>query len=1079
MAPLEFLHPDDTRAPSVNHIVKRAQYLKINHESFEEIRSGNIDFMTLNLPVGESEFIELNLYKVDILAEGFVLTTSGEPNKAIEYNSPKHYRGTIKGDPHSIAAFSFLENEVMGIIGTKNGNIVIGKSGKSKDRVHIIYNDRDLQDENDFECGTQDDGRGYTLEELSENYIQRDVGDCVKLYIEIDDDIVTQKGGAIPATDYITGLFNESITLYANDNIEMEISEIKAWTTSAPYNGGSSNVMLTSFQNNTGTFNGDIAQLVSYQASGGIAAGFAGICNANPDESKCFSSIDASYSLVPTYSWSVMVTTHEMGHLLGSLHTHACVWNGNNTAIDGCSGSTEGSCALPGNPAGGGTIMSYCHLTSAGINFTQGFGDQPGNVIRNNIAAPNCLEPCAPPTPDNAGISDIITPDGTLCTTSSTPEVVLKNYGSNALSSVTINYQVDGATAQSISWSGSLATGSTTNVTLPSVSFGQGSHTFTAYTSNPNGTTDTNSANDSRSNSFASGTNDATLTITFDNYPEETTWDIRDGSNNIIASGGPYGSQPDQSTLIIPVPCLPSACFDFTIYDTYGDGICCQYGSGSYELKEDASGTVLANGGSFGSSETTDFCVPAGLAPLAISIISTSDETCTGMNDGSATGLATGGTESYSYVWSNGASGATASNLTAGIYSVTVDDGSSTASTSVEIFNLCGCVPLTTDFAPGDNPLVHQGSGSTSAILGFTAESEDASFTINGLDQKLNGNPSNRYIDLVTVRYVNSNGVQFYGTYSGADQNSVSVSITGDISSVEIELSDAYDGDTGNKQISVSMTTVDYCGTDSGCQDFDNDGICDVDDNCLDVQNPGQEDADNNGIGDACEDTGCVNPATNELNPNPLTHTGGGADQSTVSFGTPVVTHADISFTISNINQKLNGKASRKYKDKVTVTYVDENSSTVTYGTWNGSPSTVDVTIALAKSVTVTLEDGLDGTLEEGTQSIDFSSVTSCEDLPPLLEGVRKTDAAASDEIGFLLYPNPTTGSTFIKFESTPSSARIIVRDVLGRVVEQYQVGEQELFNMNLSKQLPNQMYLVTVEIPNQKPVTMKLLLVN
>ena len=96
------------------------------------------------------------------------------------------------------------------------------------------------------------------------------------------------------------------------------------------------------------------------------------------------------------------VIAHEMGHLLGSRHTHACVWNGDNTAIDGCAGFTEGSCPLPPLPPGGGTIMSYCANTSVGIDFNLGFGPQPAAVILNNIdATGNCLNPLGtliPPT---------------------------------------------------------------------------------------------------------------------------------------------------------------------------------------------------------------------------------------------------------------------------------------------------------------------------------------------------------------------------------------------------------------------------------------------------------------------------------------------------------------------------------------------------------------------------------------------------------------------------------------------------------------------------------------------------------
>lgn len=105
--------------------------------------------------------------------------------------------------------------------------------------------------------------------------------------------------------------------------------------------------------------------------------------------------------------------------------------------------------------------------------------------------------------------------------------------------------------------------------------------------------------------SAGGGNTTVTLTITLDNYPEETSWQIRDGGT-VLASGGTYGSQPDGSTITENIS-LAAGCYDFVINDSYGDGICCSYGSGSYSLTD--GGTTLASGGAFGSSETTAFCV--------------------------------------------------------------------------------------------------------------------------------------------------------------------------------------------------------------------------------------------------------------------------------------------------------------------------------------------------------------------------------------------------------------------------------------------------------------------------------------
>jgi hypothetical protein len=84
---------------------------------------------------------------------------------------------------------------------------------------------------------------------------------------------------------------------------------------------------------------------------------------------------------------------------MGSRHTHACAWNGNNTAIDNCGPTAgyayEGSCSGAPTPSNGGTIMSYCHLVgSVGINFSNGFGPQPKAAILAKYNAGTCLTAC-------------------------------------------------------------------------------------------------------------------------------------------------------------------------------------------------------------------------------------------------------------------------------------------------------------------------------------------------------------------------------------------------------------------------------------------------------------------------------------------------------------------------------------------------------------------------------------------------------------------------------------------------------------------------------------------------------------
>ena len=124
--------------------------------------------------------------------------------------------------------------------------------------------------------------------------------------------------------------------------------------------------------------------------------------------------------------------------------------------------------------------------------------------------------------------------------------------------------------------------------------------------------------------------NAVTVSITLDNYPEETSWQITTANGSVVANGGTYASQPDGSTVEVEL-CLADGCFDFTINDTYGDGICCSYGNGSYAVT--SGGVNLASGGTFGSSESTNFCLGGGPNP-------TCDD---GVQNGNETGIDCGG----------------------------------------------------------------------------------------------------------------------------------------------------------------------------------------------------------------------------------------------------------------------------------------------------------------------------------------------------------------------------------------------------------------------------------------------------
>jgi hypothetical protein len=152
--------------------------------------------------------------------------------------------------------------------------------------------------------------------------------------------------------------------------------------------------------------------------------------------------------------------------------------------------------------------------------------------------------------------------------------------------------------------------GASTNVAIGAVSLPSGYLTFTATVSAPNGGTDQNLANNTGTSDITYGPNTLTLQLNLDRYGSETTWVIRNGAN-IMASGGPYNTQASNGVYPLPpiTVCVPNGCHELVVYDSWGDGICCAYGAGSFTLTDSQNNILVSNANFTGSSTTHPFCV--------------------------------------------------------------------------------------------------------------------------------------------------------------------------------------------------------------------------------------------------------------------------------------------------------------------------------------------------------------------------------------------------------------------------------------------------------------------------------------
>ncbi|GFH47009.1 hypothetical protein CTEN210_03484 [Chaetoceros tenuissimus] len=93
------------------------------------------------------------------------------------------------------------------------------------------------------------------------------------------------------------------------------------------------------------------------------------------------------------------------------------------------------------------------------------------------------------------------------------------------------------------------------------------------------------------------------IEINTDNFPQETSFSLVNTCDaSVVRTERDFTTRGVKETFR---DCVPLGTYSFTIQDSYGDGLCCQYGNGSYSVSY--GGEIVASGGTFTSSETKTF----------------------------------------------------------------------------------------------------------------------------------------------------------------------------------------------------------------------------------------------------------------------------------------------------------------------------------------------------------------------------------------------------------------------------------------------------------------------------------------
>ena len=249
-------------------------------------------------------------------------------------------------------------------------------------------------------------------------------------------------------------------------------------------------------------------------------------------------------------------TTHEVGHFLGLRH----IWGDGPCNVDDFCADTplsDGSnfgCPVDKISCGSiDMVQNYMDLTNdACMNiFTQSQKDRMHVVLTNSPRRASLVvsKGATPPVvfSNDAGIMAIKKPQVTTCNADLVPEVSIRNYGSNQLSTTAIQLRIDGVLFDTQTPNLNLDPLAIAQVSFASFNISPGSnHNFEFRITQANGVADENADNDVRSETVSlSQTSPLPISADFTSFPSQwtvsnpdnlTTWAIKTAPNQNVSN---------------------------------------------------------------------------------------------------------------------------------------------------------------------------------------------------------------------------------------------------------------------------------------------------------------------------------------------------------------------------------------------------------------------------------------------------------------------------------------------------------------------------------------------------------------
>ena len=437
---------------------------------------------------------------------------------------------------------------------------------------------------------------------------------------------------------------------------------------------------------------------------------------------------------------------------------------------------------------------------------------------------------------------------------------------------------------------------------------------------------------------------------------------------------------------------------------------------------------------------------------LSASITASTDVTCNGAADGSATATVSGGTTGYTYLWSNGATTATITGLSGGTYTVSVTDANGCGP---EVDSVVIAEPMAITLSiTASSDVTCNGAADGSATV--TASGGTGTLTYLWSTNDLTPSVSNLGGGTYTVSVTDANFCgPFTATVTINEPTALVLSLS---SSNDVTCGGAADGHVATAASggtapytylwSNAATTDSIGGLSGGTYTLtltDANGCTEVLTQTLTeptaiTTNPALTDVlcygEDNGAATLNEAGGVA----------PLTVDWGGANPGQLAAGTYVYTITDAN------NCTLIDSVTIVEPDSLTLT------ATVTAESVNGNDGAIDLSVSGGTApYTYAWAPGAETTedlsgLAGGTYTVTVTDDNGCTKVLEVEVGSHVGFGELNANLQVSLYPNPARDLVNLKWEgNTNQQVEVEVRNALGQIVHRSATSDQGIYTIDLS----------------------------